>query len=131
MCYVYRVKLMSLGKITTLLIMLGLVGFVGVHMITLIAPPALELFSPPQGLTTSSHVIELRGKASPGAQVEINGTSLPPTNAGLFRHELTVNDGINTIMVKARKRYSKERLIERQVFILGENKISKAVGGGI
>lgn len=122
---------MTLGKITTIAVMLGVFGYIGFHIGALLRPPALELSLPPQGLTTSSHIIEIAGKASPGARVEINGTPLPPTKEGVFRHTLSVNDGINTISVKARKRHSRERLIERQIFILGENKISKTAGGGI
>ena len=122
---------MTLGRIGLFAAMVAIIGYIGFHITTLLSPPALELSLPAQGLTTSSHIIEIMGKTAPGARVEINGTPLPPTKEGLFRHTLVVNDGINTILVKAQKRHSRARLIERQIFILGENKISKTAGAGI
>lgn len=115
---------MSISRIITATVLVAILGYVGVHIAGLLAPPPLELMSPPQGLTTSNSTIEIKGKTLPGASVEINGSPLPALADGKFNHLLVLNGGINTIVVSARKRYSKPTVIERQIFILEGGKIS-------
>ncbi|GEM_PF-4687988 len=123
---------MTLHRLGFLAIVIAIVGYIGIHVGGLIVPPPLELTSPQNGLTTSSHLIELLGKTSAGAYVEVNGAPLPPTHEGVFRHTMVLRDGVNTIAVTARKRYSQTARIERQILILGsDNHISQKEGGGI
>ena len=122
---------MTIGRIATLLIIAAIVGYVGVHITNLVAPPPIELASPSQGLTTSNKSIEIQGKTLPGATVKINGSPFPALKDGRFHHLLVLSHGVNTIVVSAKKRYSKSTVIERQIFILEGGKISQIITGGI
>lgn len=122
---------MTIGRITIFIGILLVVGYVGVHMIMLRIPPALELITPPQGLMTSNHTIQIQGKTNPGATLKINGIELPPPQSGEFKHVLVLPKGVSTIQVAARKRHSKSAVIERQVFILEGERISQIERGGI
>lgn len=122
---------MTIGRLGALLTIIILIGYVGFNIQRLVVAPALTLSAPAQGLTTSSATLEVRGKTTPGAEVRINGSLLPPLRNGEFSHELTLAKGVQTITVEARKRYSNPATIERQVFILGSDKISQGNTGGI
>lgn len=115
---------MTLSKIGALVICVALVGYIGFNIQRLLVAPVLTLMAPEQGLTTSSATVQVRGKTTQGAEVRINGSLLPPSRNGEFRHQLTLAKGVQTITVEARKRYSRPATLERQVFILGSDKIS-------
>ncbi|OGL69131.1 hypothetical protein A3B21_03990 [Candidatus Uhrbacteria bacterium RIFCSPLOWO2_01_FULL_47_24] len=115
---------MTIGRVVTLVFILTVLGYIGSHLRSLLAPPPLELASPLQGLTTSNNIIEIKGKTLPGATVEINGSPLTTLTDGQFSHLLVLNGGINTIVVSAKKRYSRPTVIQRQIFILEGGKIS-------
>lgn len=111
--------------------MLALLGYVGVRLNTLLAPPFLEIAFPPEDFTTSNHILEIAGKTAPGALVEINGRLLPTPPSGEFKRLLVLDRGLTTFTVTARKKYSRPALIERQILILGgDNKISQNNLGG-
>lgn len=122
---------MTISRLAVLVIIMGFTGYIGFNIHRLLAEPALTLFAPAPGLTTSSATVEVRGKTAAGAEVRINGSLLPPLPSGEFKHPLTLAKGVQTITVEARKRYSRPATIERQVFILGSDKISQSNTGGI
>lgn len=115
---------MNIRRISILLGIVAIFTYLGLELKTLLAPPPLELNSPPQGLTTSNKTIEIAGKTIPGAIVEVNGEKLPSQTSGEFKQLVVLGGGINTITVSAKKRYSKPTVISRQVFILVGEKIS-------
>lgn len=122
---------MTLGRLGILTLTLALVGYLGLHVRELLAAPSLTLYSPVQGLTTSAKAIEIQGKTSPGATVEINGAPLPPPPSGEFKHLLVLKRGINTITISAKKRYSRTAEIVRQILILEGGPISTLEHNGI
>lgn len=115
---------MTLRRLCIFTLTLALMGYIGLQVKGLLAPPPLELNSPPQGLTTSNKAIEIAGKTIPGAIVEVNGEKLPSLTSGEFKQLVVLGGGINTITVSAKKRYSKPTVVSRQVFILVGEKIS-------
>ncbi len=123
---------MSLHRIAFLAVIVVITGYIGLHLRGLLAPPPLEILFPPQGFTTSNDTIEIAGKTSPGAFVEVNGRPLPSPDSGQFSHLLVLDRGITTVTISARKRYSKSAVMQRQIFVIGGGeKISKGEQGGI
>ena len=118
---------MSLQRIGISFVVIALVGYLGAHITSLLAPPPLEIAFPPEGFTTSNHILEIAGKTAPGALLEVNGSPLPSPPSGQFKHLLVLDRGLTTITVSARKRHSKSAVIERQIFILGGEKISQGL----
>lgn len=122
---------MTLGRIFSLLLLAGIVIFIGIHVTGLLSPPPLNILYPPQGFTTSNKAIEIQGETLPGASLEINGSPLPTPPSGKFQHLLILNRGVNTITIAAKKRYGRPAIIERQILILEGEKISQGGSGGI
>ena len=107
-------------------------GYLGIHVQNLRAAPFLELSSPPPGFTTANQLITIAGKTDPGARVLINGVLLPPGRNGIFIYPLVLAQGTHTLVVQAKKRYSKDVIIERQILILTPLKtLSRNPSGGM
>lgn len=95
----------------------------------LLLPPPLQLFSPPEDLVTTDPNITLSGQTSPGARLQINGTELLPNEKGYFQEKLVLQNGINTLEIKASKRYTRPRVVERKILVSDESALSKNKGG--
>jgi len=122
---------MSLSRLIILASIITIVGYLGIHLNVLFSPPPLELFSPTQGLATSNKNIEILGKTIPGVTVEVNGEVLPLLVSGEFKHLLVLGQGVSTITISAKKRYSRTSTIERQIYIQGTGeRVSKIKAGG-
>lgn len=121
---VYYSLYMTLSRLSIMVATLAVVVYLGLQVRGLLKGPPLELFSPVQGLTTSTNTIEIKGRTAPTAVVEVNGSRMSAPLDGEFTHPLVLRGGVNTITVSARKRYSKKTIIERQVLILDGEKIS-------
>lgn len=122
---------MTISRLIIIACLITIVGYIGIHLNALFSPPPLELFSPAQGLTTSNKNIEINGKTIPGAIVEVNGEILPLLTNGEFKHLLVLGQGVSTITISAKKRYSRINTIERQIYIQNVNeRVSKIKAGG-
>lgn len=122
---------MTLGRIISLTILVLIVGYLGFQLYGLFAPPPLTVTSPPDGLTTSNKTIKIKGKTMPGATVEINSNPILAHRSGEFDQTLVLSGGINTIMISAKKRYSRPATIIRQILILDGQRISTSTHQGI
>lgn len=122
---------MSLNRLIPILILTLVAGFLGIHLYGLIAPPALEIVSPTENLTTSSRFVAIKGRTNPGAKVEVNGNPIFSDRDGEFGHTLVLSGGINTIIVTAKKRYGRPATVVRQILILDGPRISTSTHGGI
>ena len=122
---------MTLNRIISLVVLVLIVGYLGFHLYGLIAPPPLEVLLPVQGLTTSSKIIEIKGRTMPGARVEVNGNPIMSDRTGEFGQTLVLSGGINTLTISARKRYSRPATTIRQILILDGQRVSTSTRGGI
>ncbi|MBI2552185.1 hypothetical protein HYW17_02725 [Candidatus Uhrbacteria bacterium] len=122
---------MTLNRIISLSGLLLIAGYLGFHVYGLIAPPPLQVTSPPSGLTTSSKTIAIKGKTLPGAKVEVNGNPLVSDRSGEFGQTLVLGGGIHTLTISARKRYSRPATAVRQILILDGPRVSTSAHGGI
>ena len=122
---------MTIGRIAGILFSVAFLGYFGIQFGTLTYAPALELYSPTQGLITSSKSIEIAGKTLPGALVKINNAQIPINQDGSFSKRLVLGNGVNKLVIEAKKRYSRVRTIARDVFILDGEKLSGTARTGI
>ncbi len=100
-----------------IVISVALLGYVGYQIFHLLAPPLLIVLTPADRMKSQTRTIELRGSTYPGAKVTINGEAVLPTEAGDFSTLLVLGGGVNTIEVKAEKRYSRPRIITRTILV--------------
>lgn len=92
-------------------------GYLGYVVSGLLIPPSLTITEPGDGVVSKSRTIELHGKTIPDAKVTVNGGAILPTEKGDFSTLLVLGNGVNTIEVKAEKRYSRPRVVTRTVLI--------------
>ncbi len=122
---------MTIGRIAGILFSVAFLGYFGIQFGALARAPSLELYSPTQGLITSSKSIEIAGKTLPGALVLVNNTQIPINQDGSFSKRLVLGNGVNKLVIEAKKRYSRARTIARDIFILDGEKLSGGAQAGI
>lgn len=77
--------------------------------------PELIVFEPESDLIVNESLINISGKTDPEAQLSINGELIILENNGYFSTNITLNRGLNRIIIVSQKRYSRENRIERQI----------------
>lgn len=99
-----------------------LLMYVGFQLYGFFAPPMLTLDTPTEGMKWARRSIEVLGHTIPGVQVSVNGGTVSLDDAGKFKALLVLGDGINTISVRAQKRYGRARTVTRTILV--EDKVS-------
>ena len=78
-------------------------------------PFSLDIEKPGEGLETDEKTITISGKTSPGATMTINGVGVAPNALGHFSKEITLNEGENTITIRATNPAGKVITIVRKI----------------
>lgn len=91
--------------VTTLSILFFMLifGYIGLQIYKFQSPPTLNITSPIDNSTTEESIINVQGNTLPGIVLEVNDTVVSIDNNGNFSHEITLNEGVNIITIKARK----------------------------
>ena len=97
-----------------ILIVLTYLGF-GVKKI--LFPPRIEIFFPPDNWVTEEASLIIEGKTESGVNVFINQEPVKNISAGYFQESLELLPGLNIIKISAKKKYSRERIIQRRVVV--------------
>ena len=114
----YFLSLPKLWRNTILVVViLGGLGFLGWRIQRIIAPPAIAIIFPPESYITSENKITLSGQTEREARLTVNGSEVLSDEAGNFSEEVNLTAGLNVITVKAKKRYSREATVVRQVLV--------------
>ncbi len=74
-----------------------------------VAEPQLRILDPIQGATIEGSTVLLRGQTDPGVTVTANGEPIFIGGAGEFTEELTLQQGLNRIVVRATNRFNKTK----------------------
>ena len=100
-----------------LLIIFGLI-LLGVYLIYCIIitflPPALEISLPTDMIEVNDFSLKISGRTDKLAEVYINNKMVLNRN-GYFEEEINLLPGINNLEILAKKKYSKEKIISRQI----------------
>lgn len=107
------------------------IGYVAYESRSLVFAPPLAVWSPSENVVTGERYILLEGKTTPGTRVSANGSLVLPNLDGHFSERVALQDGLNTLEVKAFKRYSRPRVIERTILVSrSDPKLSHNYGTG-
>ena len=83
-----------------------------------ISPPRLVINSPENNnLILDKKQIIISGETNPEASVYINNKNILKDNLGNFEENINLKQGINTIIISAQKKYSKQKTIEKQIMV--------------
>lgn len=83
---------------------------------TIVRPPQITILSPIDNSATAQGKIVLSGMTPDDARVQINGQDVTKDQEGIFKQDVVLTEGINTIRVTASKKYSRSAEITRRIF---------------
>jgi len=78
-------------------------------------PPFLTISQPASDLTTQNRQLTVSGRTVPETDVRLNGQSVQVDSQGNFRQDVYLEKGLNTIIITARKKYSRTATIVRHI----------------
>lgn len=87
------------------------------YLKNIFAPPPLEVFSFENNLVVDELKFNIEGKTSPESEVFINGSSIMVDSNGNFSEKIFLNSGINFITVSAKKKYSRENVLSKEILV--------------
>jgi transcriptional regulator with XRE-family HTH domain len=92
-------------------------GYLGYYVNNITKPPELIIIQPPKNITTNENYIVVRGLTETETDITINGENILPTETGNFSKKINLKEGINTIVITAKKKYSRRRTVTRKVLV--------------
>jgi len=78
------------------------------------SPPFLEVFSPKEGQAFNGEVL-IFGKTDKDASIKVDGSVIPIDNTGVFREEIVLPRGENTVVIETSNRQQKKRSLNIKV----------------
>ncbi|HBL39800.1 TPA: hypothetical protein DDZ10_03985 [Candidatus Uhrbacteria bacterium] len=106
-------RLLKLGVLSLLL--LGVTGYLGFQVRSILEPPSLSVVSPEDGSKTDSAILIVLGVIKEEARIKVNGETVLPSKDGTFEATIMLERGLNIIAVEGKKRYSRPATIYRMV----------------
>ncbi|MBI2484979.1 helix-turn-helix domain-containing protein [Candidatus Uhrbacteria bacterium] len=97
------------------LLFLSLMGYLGWQIYGIVEPPALTVFTPADGTSTTEPKLDVSGVVDGEASVFVNGSSVLPTPNGSFSTTVTLERGYNLITIESKRRHSRPFVIHRRV----------------
>ncbi len=91
--------------------------YLGVGIKNVLRSPMLEVLEPTNDFVSETYSINVMGIADPRAQVFVNGELVFLNEDGYFSKQINLKEGVNKIVVTAKKRYGKDKTIERQILV--------------
>lgn len=89
-----------------LAVIIVFVAYILVQYASFLKAPKLEIFSPPDDLTTTVPLVKISGRTEKDTTVAIEGNFVPIDQDGNFSFEYKLTDGANEIEILASKKLS-------------------------
>jgi len=83
----------------------------------IVTPPKLIIEQPAGNMLTTEKNLTISGITESEAELRINNELVLNNNDGLFSQEVNLKKGLNNITISAKKKYSKENIITRQILV--------------
>lgn len=106
-----------LKNLTLALLVAAGLTFLWFKINNIVAPPNLIIYSPESNLIIKDHSIEIVGRTDAGSAVNINDQAIMISPNGEFQDRLNLQSGLNIIKISAKKRYSKEAAVYRDIMV--------------
>jgi len=82
-----------------------------------ISAPKLIITQPEKNILIKETTIDIKGETEKEAEVKINGELVLNNNNGLFFQTINLKKGLNTIIIEAKKKYSRANSVTRQILV--------------
>ncbi len=83
----------------------------------IILPPQLTILRPATNLALVGTSIIISGQTEPEAEIKINGEIVLNNHGGYFDQTVNLKKGLNNIIITAKKKYSREQTVTRQILV--------------
>lgn len=83
----------------------------------IVLPPKLTITYPETNLSLNSTNVTVSGVTEAEAEVRINGEIVLNNDGGHFEQVINLKKGLNNIIIRAKKKYSQEQVITRQILV--------------
>lgn len=114
-------QFISLPKIVKNIVIAALVAgillYLGFYLNNIIKEPVLEVLVPAADSTLEAYSLEVRGRTEREAEITINGEIVLTDKDGNFKKLVNFKNGVNTITVTAKKKYSRTNTVVRKVIV--------------
>ena len=108
----------ALVRVGALAVMIGAVmSYLGVQIKHIVEPPALAVYSPPDGYVTADQALVVQGQAEGETRISINGQTIKNAEDGQFKELLDLSPGMNVITIAAQKKHGKTTTQTRYVIL--------------
>lgn len=93
------------------------VGYLSWQVRRILEPPKLMVYNPTEGITISTHTINVKGETDNECHLDINGKEIRLDENGRFNLAVDLSDGLNTIIITATKKHGKISTITRHIVV--------------
>lgn len=107
----------SIRRAIILLLALSVLIYLSLEVRNLTSAPSLVITSPADQATTSDRSIELVGATEPEVSVTANEKPILVDRQGRFQELLDLQDGLNTIIIRATKKHGKATVVIRKILV--------------
>ncbi|MBU0732138.1 helix-turn-helix domain-containing protein [Patescibacteria group bacterium] len=97
------------------MVVLIIFSYLGFEISNIVEPPTLEVYNVPDNMITEDNSVNIVGQTDPEANVFINGQMISVDPSGNFQEVVSLQEGINTMTISAKKKHSKELVIVKQI----------------
>ncbi|MFZ4632210.1 MAG: helix-turn-helix domain-containing protein [Patescibacteria group bacterium] len=116
-----RHKFIIFPKLVRNLLFIGAIIICFLYLIfyfkKIILPPQLTITQPSSNLSIKGTNIMISGQTESEAEIKINGEIVLNNNNGNFSQTINLKKGLNNIIIKAKKKYSREEIVTRQILV--------------
>lgn len=109
---------------TAVLIVGGVIGYLAIQVKHIVEPPSLAIYAPDDGMITNDPLIRVQGKTEREVQVQINGKNIMNSENGIFDEEITLSEGVNTLIFSAKRKHGKVTTETKHIIYKKGNQLS-------
>ena len=91
--------------------------YLGFYLLKTFSLPTIEIYQPPDNLVTENNFVDIVGHTDAKTQITINNQQILKDSAGNFQERVNLKQGINTIIISAQNKYSRKKIIEKQILV--------------
>lgn len=99
------------------LVVLSVILYLLFYLNNITKAPILEIINPVADITLNELSVEIIGKTEKEAEIFVNGEPILADIKGNFTQVINLKKGINTIIISAKKKYSRTNTITRKVIV--------------
>jgi len=109
----------------SMMAVLCLLVYLGFHIHNILQAPTLVISSPRDGDISNENPIIVQGKTDPETRITINEKQIANDEQGNFSEEITLKNGINTLVVSVENKHGKQSTETYHVIYKEVNKLTQ------